>query len=196
MGSPSASTIRTTSFCGWPSSWAWSALRSLSGRYGEWCGWSRPQSGTLWWLSAWRACSAFLGTCRWGASLRLCALAAYAATGLLFAATSLVSDWEYGQGMRRQEIEPFERAAALFPLMRARRSGPAYAHVLFDDDPDTTLAAVEQALRADPNAMDLHYHRIRLHLLLGHNVEYARAVAELHRLAPYARVVLTRRGLE
>ncbi len=100
----------------------------------------------------------------------------------LYIALSFASDYQYGMGMRTHEEVYINRAAALFPLSRDRRSGPAYLAILKRDL--TGIKNIERALRYDPNAADLYFGLAGMRLNIGDNAGYNVALTQLQKLTP------------
>ena len=98
----------------------------------------------------------------------------------------MISDCYYLVGMRTRTIEPFERAAALFPIYRQRRLSVAYAHILLPDKTTypTTVWEIRKALATDRNTADLWFHLMRVDLKLGNEPGYTTSMVQLQRLTP------------
>ena len=113
---------------------------------------------------------------------------------MMYATYSLIADAEYGIGMATGDLSHFILSARLFPLERARRSGPAYAVIIKQDL--SKIPWIKEALRHDPNAADLWYGLARMELKAGDEAGYSAAVKRLRELTPgldYA-VVRAKRG--
>ena len=114
----------------------------------------------------------------WRLSVRVIYLVAV----LLYATTSLISDYEYGRGIRTHDAAHFYRSANLFPLARERRSAPGYITIVRNDYAKADLIAA--AARFDPNAADL-WLGLLLARLNNHDDSGAYVAAmQLKRLAP------------
>jgi predicted Zn-dependent protease len=113
---------------------------------------------------------------------------------MMYAVCSLLSDAEYGIGLRTGEFRYFVASSRLFPLIRTRRSAPGYAAIIGEDV--AGIPWIEEALRHDPNAPDLWYGLARMQLKAGDEAGYSAAVKRLKELTPgleYA-IVRTKRG--
>ncbi len=134
------------------------------------------------WFLRWRAllASRFISRLRalllW--SLRVFCLGA----AFLYIALSFAADYQYGMGMRTHEEAYINRAAALFPLSRDRRSGPAYLAILKHDLAHTDR--IVQALRYDPHAADLYFGLAGMRLNVGDVTGYKVALTQLQKLTP------------
>ena len=116
------------------------------------------------------------------ALLRLSVRVSFLATALLFVTCSLLGDMEYGLGLRTGQLQDFQLASTLFPLIRSYRSGPAY-EVISREDP-TRIDLILSALRYDPYAADLWYGLARMQLKSGNTIGYTAAVTQLRSLTP------------
>ena len=155
---------------------------SLLSSYSEWLQLSEGQSSMPYWYSLSKAvlssrCTSLLrGLLLW--SLRVTCLAG----AFLYIACSFASDYQYAQGMRTHEDVYILRAAALFPLMRDRRSGPAYLTILRHDL--AHLDWITKALKDDPHAADLYFGLASMRLNVGDVTGYNVALTQLQKLTP------------
>lgn len=101
---------------------------------------------------------------------------------LLYVACSFAADYDYAQGMRTHDPIYFDKAATLFPLMRDRRSGPAYLAIVQQDL--RSVGKINEALRYDPNAADLYFGLTGMRLRLGDQQGYSAALTQLRKLTP------------
>ncbi len=101
---------------------------------------------------------------------------------ILYAVLSFAADYEYGIGMRNHEAEYINRAAALFPLLRDRRSGPGYLAILNHDL--SRISAIDRALKYDPHAADLYFGLAGMRLNVGDVTGYNVALTQLQKLTP------------
>ena len=101
---------------------------------------------------------------------------------ILYIACSFASDYQYGMGMRTHEAAYINRAAALFPLSRDRRSGPAYLAILTHDL--TGIKTIEHAIKYDPHAADLYFGLTGMRLDVGDVTGYNVALTQLQKLTP------------
>ncbi len=104
------------------------------------------------------------------------------AGAFLYIACSFASDYQYAQGMRTHEAQYIYRAAALFPLARDRRSGPAYLAILTRDVGH--LNDIARALTYDPHAADLYFGLASMRLNVGDVTGYNIALTQLQKLTP------------
>jgi hypothetical protein len=140
------------------------------------------QSGIVSWFFWLKAVLASRFMSRSLAVLRLSVWAAFLVADFLYVSCSVLSDLEYGAGLRSMRLENFQVSARLFPLIRTRRSGAAYAVILREDR--SKIAIVEQAIRYDPNAADLWYGLARMQLKAGNEIGYNTSLTRLKELTP------------
>ncbi len=114
--------------------------------------------------------------------MRLCVRVGFLAGVLVYVSCSFASDYDYAQGMRTRNPTYFEAAARLFPLMRDRRSGPAYLAIVRQDL--SNAGKIVEALRYDPNAADLYFGLAAMRLRLGDKQGYSAALTQLMKLTP------------
>ena len=125
---------------------------------------------------------AFRFMSRFRALWRLAVRVGFLSLVLIYVATSLVSDYEYGMGLRTGEADHFYNASVLFPLNRDRRSGAGYIAILRQDTANTWR--VTEALRHDPNAADLYFGLAQLRLKERDQQGYSAALTQLMKLTP------------
>jgi len=147
------------------------------------CGRLRARLRSMPWLcSVSRACSSSRFMTQlpalWRLSVRVICLVA----ALAYTAASLMSDYEYGLGIRTHEATAFYRSANLFPLSRERRSAPGYITIVRSDHKHTDLIA--RAIQFDPNAADLWLGLLVMRLQENDGVGAYAAVLGLQKLAP------------
>ena len=134
------------------------------------------------WFSWCRAASASrsmsLSRALWRHSVR----AAFLSAAILYATSSMLSDMEYGLGMKTREIKYMLVASRLFPLLRTRRSGAAYLVAINADIKDRN--EIKWALRYDPYAADLWYGLARMQLKGGDQIGYNASLTRLKELTP------------
>ena len=116
------------------------------------------------------------------AVLRLFVRGCFLLAAILYATCSVLSDLEYAIGLHTMQLQHFVASARLFPLIRTRRSGAAYAVILTQDH--SKIAIVEQAIRYDPNAADLWYGLARMQLKEGNELGYNTSLTRLMELTP------------
>jgi hypothetical protein len=122
---------------------------------------------------------------------RLAVRVIFLAAAVLYALCSILSDAEYGIGMATGHLEHFALASRVFPLMRMRRSGLAYALIL-QQIPEG-IPAIQEAIRYDPNAADLWLGLVRMQLKSKDEKGYTASLARLKELAPGVEFTVTRR---
>ncbi len=134
------------------------------------------------WFLRWRHVLASRFTSRLRALLLWFVRVSCLGGAFLYTALSFAADYQYGMGMRTHEAVYINRAAALFPLSRDRRSGPAYLAILKHDL--TAIKTIERALVHDPHAADLYFGLAGMRLNIGDQAGYNVALTQLQKLTP------------
>ena len=139
---------------------------------------SRP---SMRWLSSrWKQSSNFRFMAPSRVLLRQSVRVGYLLVALVYCTSSLLSDYEYGEGIRTGDATAFYKASNLFPLLRERRSAPGYVTSIRGDHKH--IALIEDALRFDPNAADLWLSLMLMRLQEGNQPEAHKAAVALTRL--------------
>jgi len=141
-----------------------------------------------WWYSFWKAVSASRFTSPLLALWRLCAPVVFLALALLWVFFSIASDYEYRFGLTTLDPVYFQRAAALFPIMRDRRMGPLWSFTAAGDV--SKIAAVERIAATDPHAADVKLALAKLLLKAGRKEDYNAVMTQLEKLTPKIRYQL------